>query len=219
MAERECGDASAFIWTACAGPGFAGLGFIEDGPALRRTPIAPVTLLDGNRPILSLAQDIQEQRISSPGPLMTSARHHHVVRGIDLFEFRRFRFLPVGFAGSHPAALYTPPRFILNDDGKRLAKSDDARAISVISERRRVTGDYSFSDRALRGYLSIHHIKAVMRSMRLRQPYKNRFAPCCDTRPVWFPGPANRRGRNRCAVKPALAQWPLVSPLNPERLA
>jgi glutamyl-Q tRNA(Asp) synthetase len=53
----------------------------------------------------------------------------HVVRGVDLFEFTQVQVLLLHLLG-HTAPLYHHHRLIRDDAGKRLAKRDDARAIS-----------------------------------------------------------------------------------------
>lgn len=53
----------------------------------------------------------------------------HVVRGVDLFEFTQVQVLLLHLLG-HKAPLYHHHDLIRDDAGKRLAKRDDARAIS-----------------------------------------------------------------------------------------
>lgn len=53
----------------------------------------------------------------------------HVVRGVDLFEFTQVQVLLLHLLG-HRAPLYHHHKLIRDDAGKRLAKRDDARAIS-----------------------------------------------------------------------------------------
>ncbi|RPE71486.1 glutamyl-Q tRNA(Asp) synthetase [Pacificibacter maritimus] len=53
----------------------------------------------------------------------------HVVRGVDLFEFTQVQVLLLHLLG-HKAPLYHHHGLIRDESGKRLAKRDDARAIS-----------------------------------------------------------------------------------------
>lgn len=54
----------------------------------------------------------------------------HVVRGVDLFEFTQVQVLLLALLGHRPP-LYYHHKLIRDDTGKRLAKRDDARAISL----------------------------------------------------------------------------------------
>ncbi len=54
----------------------------------------------------------------------------HVVRGVDLFEFTQVQVLLLALLGHRPP-LYHHHKLIRDDNGKRLAKRDDARAISL----------------------------------------------------------------------------------------
>ncbi|EEB86265.1 tRNA glutamyl-Q(34) synthetase GluQRS [Roseobacter sp. GAI101] len=54
----------------------------------------------------------------------------HVVRGVDLFDFTQVQVLLLHLLG-HKPPLYHHHLLIRDDDGKRLAKRDDARAISL----------------------------------------------------------------------------------------
>ena len=54
----------------------------------------------------------------------------HVVRGVDLFEFTQVQVLLLALLG-HRQPLYYHHKLIRDDTGKRLAKRDDARAISL----------------------------------------------------------------------------------------
>jgi glutamyl-Q tRNA(Asp) synthetase len=54
----------------------------------------------------------------------------HVVRGIDLFEFTQVQVLLLHLLG-HKPPLYYHHKLIRDENGKRLAKRDDARAISL----------------------------------------------------------------------------------------
>ena len=53
----------------------------------------------------------------------------HVVRGEDLFDFTQLQVLLLTLLGM-PVPVYHHHRLIRDDAGKRLAKRDDARAIS-----------------------------------------------------------------------------------------
>ena len=67
---------------------------------------------------LSVVLDDAEQRIS------------HVVRGEDLFEATKIHVLLQRLLGL-PTPIYHHHRLIRDDQGKRLAKRDDARAIAT----------------------------------------------------------------------------------------
>ena len=54
----------------------------------------------------------------------------HVVRGVDLFEFTQVQVLLLHLLG-HKPPLYHHHKLIRDENGKRLAKRDDARAISL----------------------------------------------------------------------------------------
>jgi len=54
----------------------------------------------------------------------------HVVRGVDLFDFTQVQVLLLSLLG-HTPPVYHHHMLIRDDDGKRLAKRDDARAISL----------------------------------------------------------------------------------------
>jgi len=54
----------------------------------------------------------------------------HVVRGVDLFDFTQVQVLLLNLLGQK-APLYHHHKLIRDEDGKRLAKRDDARAISL----------------------------------------------------------------------------------------
>ncbi|SFS52941.1 glutamyl-Q tRNA(Asp) synthetase [Sulfitobacter marinus] len=58
----------------------------------------------------------------------------HVVRGIDLFEFTQVQVLLLHLLG-HKPPLYHHHKLIRDEHGKRLAKRDDARAISLYRDQ------------------------------------------------------------------------------------
>ena len=71
---------------------------------------------------LSVVVDDADQNIS------------HVVRGEDLFDATQIHVLLQGLLGL-PTPVYHHHRLIRDNNGKRLAKRDDARAISLYREQ------------------------------------------------------------------------------------
>lgn len=133
MAGRQATDALRLhMDRACAAlpdstPGFQELGPLKKGlyPIDKEYLISEVgDIVIGRKDIhtaayfLASAVDDQRQKIT------------HVVRGVDLFDFTQVQVLLLELLG------YTPPLYwhhdlIRDENGKRLAKRDDARAISL----------------------------------------------------------------------------------------
>lgn len=132
MVERGAGDAVRLHMDRALNQASAGLGFIEDGPLHCGVhPIDPAALLDEIGDIVIGRKDIQTAAYFLASAIDDMRQNiTHVVRGVDLFEFTQVQILLLDLLG------HTPPRYhhhdlIRDDDGKRLAKRDDARAISV----------------------------------------------------------------------------------------
>jgi len=106
----------AFVET---GPAHAGRHIVDSGRALRQ--IGDVVLSRKGEDIvayfLASAFDDADQRVT------------HVIRGEDLFDFTPVQVILQHLFGL-PTPVYHHHRLIRDDKGKRLAKRDDARAIS-----------------------------------------------------------------------------------------
>lgn len=108
----------------------SGLGFTETGKQAGAITVSPATLIAqvgdavlarrdmGTSYHLSVVLDDAAQDIS------------HVVRGADLFEATQIHVLLQRLLGL-PTPIYHHHRLIRDENGKRLAKRDDARAISL----------------------------------------------------------------------------------------
>ena len=115
---------------ALAVEGHAGLDFTETGVRPGTVPVLPAALVAevgdvvlarrdmGTSYHLSVVIDDADQAIS------------HVVRGEDLFEATQIHVLLQALL-DRPTPVYHHHRLIRDDQGKRLAKRDDARAISL----------------------------------------------------------------------------------------
>jgi len=132
MVERGAGDAVRLHMDRALKQASVELGFIEDGPLHCGVhPIDPAALLEEIGDIVIGRKDIQTAAYFLASAIDDIRQTiTHVVRGVDLFEFTQVQILLLDLLG------HTPPRYhhhdlIRDDDGKRLAKRDDARAISV----------------------------------------------------------------------------------------
>jgi glutamyl-Q tRNA(Asp) synthetase len=132
MSDRQNSDAIRLhMDRACDALGKFNLKFHEMGDIKRGTySIDKITLMRDVGDIVIGRKDIE-----TAAYFMASAVDDirqgitHVVRGVDLFEFTQVQVLLLHLLG-HTAPRYHHHDLIRDDTGKRLAKRDDARAIS-----------------------------------------------------------------------------------------
>lgn len=142
MASRQPGDALRLNMTAALETLDGPLTFIDTGPNYEGThEVRPETLLEtqgdtvlGRKEIeaasyvLAAVVDDAEQGIT------------HVIRGADLFDTTGVQVLLQHLLGL-PTPVYHHHRLIRNEAGKRLAKRDDARSLSLFREAGKTPGD------------------------------------------------------------------------------
>lgn len=133
MTERGPTDALRLhmdrAWDAIAG---MDLSFTELGPLNKGTyRLDKTTLTQTVGDIVIGRKDIQTAAYFLASALDDNNQGiTHVVRGVDLFEFTQVQVLLLALLGHRPP-LYYHHKLIRDDTGKRLAKRDDARAISL----------------------------------------------------------------------------------------
>ena len=133
MAERNDNDASRLhMDRACAALPDTTLGFEELGGLKKGIyPIERESLISDVGDIVIGRKDIQTAAYFLASALDDIRQGiTHVVRGIDLFEFTQVQVLLLNLLG-HTPPLYYHHGLIRDENGKRLAKRDDARAISL----------------------------------------------------------------------------------------
>jgi glutamyl-Q tRNA(Asp) synthetase len=132
MKDRHPGDALRLdMARALDQPECAGLSFTETGPAFAgQHPIQPDTALSdiGDVVLSRKGEDIVAYFLAAA---IDDARQGvtHVIRGEDLFAFTPVQVLLQALLGL-PTPVYHHHRLIRDDQGKRLAKRDDARALA-----------------------------------------------------------------------------------------
>ena len=117
---------------ACDALSDANLSFTELGPLRKGVhPVDKATLIETVGDIVIGRKDIQTAAYFLASALDdVNQGITHVVRGVDLFEFTQVQVLLLALLG-HTPPLYYHHRLIRDENGKRLAKRDDARAISL----------------------------------------------------------------------------------------